>query len=453
MLIGAGCAGPATRPDGPRNVVVIIADDLGEGDLSCYGHPVIRTPAIDALAAGGTRFTRAYLTISSCSPSRASILTGLYPHETGAEDLHTPLPAEQRTLARKLRAAGWHTMAVGKWHLGPHEKKHWDDIAECPGARVADEAVRLLAARPRGRPFFAWIAPWDPHRPYDEPMPDPTDPATVVVPPYLPDHPLLRGDLAKYTDEIRRLDRHVGEIVDALRREGELDRTLIVVMSDNGMPFPRAKTTLYPSGIRTPFIVRAPGLVEAGAVSDALVSVVDLAPAILALAEGGQVRPGFLPAREAVFAEANWHDYEQFTRAVLDGRRLLVRNYYHDLPLWNSVDSIASPTWTALLEARKAGRLTPAQEFLFQAPRPFEELYDLRADPHCLVNVVGEAAHREVLDGLRLRLDGWRRETRDELPAVRRPDGWTREGEPLPHNQPWYDQWKQRGGRSVFDKF
>ncbi len=445
LLLLAGCAGAGRLPDAPRNVVVIIADDLGDGDLSCYGHPVIRTPAIDRLAAEGTRYDRAYLTISSCSPSRASILTGLYPHQTRAEDLHQPLPPDQVTVARRLRAAGWHTMAVGKWHLGPHEKAHWDRVVECPGAKLADEAVRLLAERPRGRPFFAWIAAWDPHRPYDEDLPDPSDPAKVVVPPYLPDHPLLRQDLARYYDEIRRFDRHVGEVVDSLRRAGELDRTIVVVMSDNGMPFPRAKTTLYPSGIRTPFIVRAPGLVPVGT-SKALASVVDLAAWIL------DPKPS-LPARELVFAEANWHDYEQFTRAVCDGRRLLVRNYYWDLPLWNSVDSIDSRTWAGMLEARKAGRLTPAQEFLFQAPRPFEELYDLEADPHCLANVVDRPEHRELLARLRTRLDNWRVETQDVMPAARTPDGWTREGAPLPHNQPWYDQWKQRGGKNAFDKF
>ena len=419
-------------------MVVFIADDLGEGDLSCYGHPVVRTPNIDRLAAEGTRYERAYLTISSCSPSRASILTGRYPHETRAEDLHAPLPADQATVARRLRERGWHTMAVGKWHLGPHEKAHWDRIAECPGAKVADETIRLLNERPAGRPFFAWVAHWDPHRPYDEDLPEPTDPAKVVVPPYLPDHPLIRQDLARYYDEIRRFDRHVGEVVDALRRQGELERTTIIVMSDNGMPFPRAKTTLYPSGIRTPLIVR--GLGTPG-VSRDLVSAVDLAASIL------ESKP--LPARDVVFAEANWHDYEQFTRAAIDERFLLVRNYYWDLPLWNSVDSIDSRTWKGFKESK----LTPAQAFLLQAPRPFEELYDLKADPHCLANVVDVPAHREALARLRTRLDNWRVETKDVMPAARTPDGWTREGEPLPHNQPWYDQWKKRGGRNAFDKF
>jgi arylsulfatase A-like enzyme len=463
-LLLAGCAAAPSRPPGAtRNVVVFIADDMGYGDLSCYGHPVLRTPNLDRLAAEGMRFDAAFLTISSCSPSRASILTGRYPHATGAPDLHQPLPAGQRTVARALGELGWHRAAVGKWHLGDAEKRNWDRIHEVGGAETAAAARRVLAERPKERPFFLWIATWDPHRPYDEPQPAPHDPAKVVLPPYLPDHPKIRAELAKYYDEIARLDRHVGEIRAALEAEGELDRTLIVFLSDNGMPFPRAKTTLYDSGIRTPFIARAPGLVPAGSVQKGLASVVDLAPTILELAgaapgpvQGRSLLPMLRDpgarTRDAVFAEANWHDYAQFTRSVRTDRWLLIRNYYWDVPLWNSVDSIDAPTWEGVLELRKAGKLTPAQDFLFTSPRPFEELYDLAADPHSLESVVDRPEHRAVLAGLRTRLDNWRVESVDVMPAERTPDGWTREGIPLPHNQPWYDRWK-KSGKNTLDRF
>lgn len=464
ILVLAGCAGSATRPEGaPRNVVIFIADDLGYGDLSVYGHPVLRTPNLDRMAAEGVRFDAAFLTISSCSPSRASILTGRYPHSTGAPDLHQPLPAGQRTLARALGELGWWRVATGKWHLGDAERRNWDRVEEVQGAETATSARRLLAERPKDRPFLLWIATWDPHRPFDEPQPSPQDPAAVVLPPYLPDHPKIRAEMAKYYDEIGRLDRHVGEIRAALEAEGELDRTMFVFLSDNGMPFPRAKTTLYDSGVRTPLIVRAPGLVPAGSVQKGLASVVDLAPTILELA-GASPGPAqgrsLLPmlrdpsarTRDAVFAEANWHDYAQFTRSVRTDRWLLVRNYYRDVPLWNSVDSIDAPTWQGVLELRKAGKLTPAQEYLFVAPRPFEELYDLEADPHSLVDVGSRPEHAAVLAGLRARLDRWRAETADALPSERKPDGWTREGIPLPHNQPWYDRWK-KSGKNTLDRF
>jgi arylsulfatase A-like enzyme len=458
-----GCAGaPGARPgDGRVNFLVFIADDQGEGDLGCYGHPVLRTPHIDRIAREGVRFDRAFLTISSCSPSRASLLTGRYPHSTGAGDLHQPLPADQKTVARYLRAAGYHCMAAGKWHLGDAERAQWDRIVECPGARTAEVALKLLAERPPGKPFFFWVASVDPHRPYgEEDVPVRYDPAQVVVPPYLPDHPEIRKELARYYEEISRFDAHVGRILEALEREGELDRTCVIYLSDNGMPFPRAKTTLYDSGIRTPLLVRYPPLAPPGGVRQGLVSGVDVAPTILDLAGiapdsmqgrsfAAMLRFPDAPGREAVFAEANWHDYAQFTRAVRTDRFLLVRNYYWDKPLWNSVDSIQSPTWAALLELERAGRLSAAQRFLFVEPRPFEELYDLGADPASLVNVADDPRFREELWRLRTRLDNWRVETGDVMPAVRRADGWTREGVPLPHNQPWYDEWRRRGASNL----
>jgi len=456
-----GCSTPAGGGR-PPNVLVFICDDLGEADLGCYGHPFLKTPNVDRLAAEGMRFDRMFLTISSCSPSRASILTGRFPHNTGAEDLHQPLPAGQRTVARALRDAGWHAFSVGKWHLGAAEKSNWDRVVECGGDEIAERTVAELRARPAGKPFFAWIATWDPHRPWDE-VPPAHDPAKVAVPPYLPEHPDIRKELAKYYDEIARIDRHVGEVRDELARLGEFDRSVFVFMSDNGMPFPRAKTTLYDSGIRTPFVVRAPGLVPAGTVQKGLASAIDLAPAILELAGLRQdsmqgrsllpmLRDARSPGRPAVFAEANWHDFDQFTRAVRTDRYLLVRNYYKERPLWNSVDSIHSPTWRAILSLRREGKLTPSQAYLFQEPRPFEELYDLATDPHAFRDLAGDPAHARPLAELRILLDHWRVETEDAMPREPTPDGWTREGVPLPHNQPWFERW-QKLGPAAFEKF
>ena len=447
------------------NILIFIADDQGEGDLSAYGHPVLRTPNMDRLAREGMRFDNAFLTISSCSPSRSSILTGRYPHSTGAEDLHMPLPADQRTIARRLRNEGYHNLSVGKWHLGEEERRHWDVVVDCPGRETAEQAVQALAERPKDRPFFFWGASKDPHRPFDEgAIAKPHDPDEVVVPPYLPDHPLIRRDLALYYDEVTRFDAHVGEILAELERQEALDETLIVYVSDNGMPFPRAKTTLYDSGIRTPLIVRLPGAIPAGSVQKGLFSIVDLAPTLLDMAgfdlESAQGRSRAVMLRDpeaqgrgAIYAEANWHDFEQFTRAVRTERFLLVRNYYWQRPLWNSVDSINSITWTGYLAAQRAGRLTAAQELLFREPRPYEELYDLQVDPMSLRSVAAKPRYRTALNRLRSMLDNWRVETDDVMPARPRRDGWTKDGVPLPHNQPWYERYIEAGGRSSFEKF
>jgi arylsulfatase A-like enzyme len=446
-------------------VIVMIADDLGENDLVCYGNEAGRTPNIDRLASEGMRFTRAFLTISSCSPSRCSILTGRYPHNTGAEDLHMPLPEDQWTIARYLKTVGYFCASVGKWHLGQAERAHWHRIAECQGEDMAERTKTVLAERTDGQPFFLWLASMDPHRPYqDETIKHPHDPAHVRVPPYLPDHPLIRRELAQYYDEISRFDGQIGIIRAHLESMGELDRTLIFFLSDNGMPFPRAKTTLYDSGIGTPLIARWPGQVAAGMVPSGLVSSLDLAPTILEVAGVAQDTMqgrSFLPilrdprakGRSMIFAEANWHDFEKFTRAARTDRYKLIRNYYWDTPLWNSVDSINSITWQGLLASKRAGNLTPAQAFLFLPERPYEEFYDLAADPFEMTNLVEAAGVRAELNHLRIALDNWRVVTRDTMPEERTRDGWTRDGDPLPHNQPWYDRFIEQGGTNRFDKF
>lgn len=463
LLLGlyANPLSAAPRP----NVIVMIADDLGENDLGCYGNEAVRTPNIDRLAAEGMRFKRAFLTISSCSPSRCSILTGRYPHNTGAEDLHMPLPDDQWTVARYLKAAGYFCASVGKWHLGQAERAHWHRVAEVQGEEMAERTKTVLAERSDDQPFFLWLASVDPHRPYQsDPTGMPHDPAGVRVPPYLPDHPFIRRELAQYYDEITRFDSQIGSIRAHLEEMGELDRTLIFFLSDNGMPFPRAKTTLYDSGIGTPFIARWPGQVPAGTVQSGLVSSLDLAPTILEVAgvpphsmQGssllGMLRDPQAKGRSMIFAEANWHDFEKFTRAVRTDRYKLIRNYYWDTPLWNSVDSINSITWQGMLESKRAGKLTPAQAFLFQPERPYEEFYDLAADPFEMTNLVEAAGVRAELNRLRLALDNWRVETRDTMPEERTRDGWTRDGDPLPHNQPWYDRFIEQGGTNRFDKF
>lgn len=449
----------------PPNFVIFIADDHGENDLGCYGNDRVRTPNIDQLASEGMRFTRAFLTISSCSPSRSSILTGRYPHNTGAEDLHMPLPADQYTLARYLQAAGYYCASVGKWHLGNPEKRNWNNVVECQAEVMAERTIEALRKRDTTKPFFYWVASIDPHRSYQEGAVDPPhSPDDVRVPPYLPDHPKIRKELALYYDEVSRFDQHIGQIRAELEHQGVLDNTVIIYVSDNGMPFPRAKCTLYDSGIHTPLIVRWPQHIPAGSVQTGLASTVDLAPTLMALAgvpqqsmEGINLAPMFFDAnvslRERVYSEANWHDFEKFTRSVRSPQFKLVRNYYWDTPLWNSVDSINSITWHGMLEARSAGELTPAQAFLFNPERPFEEFYDLDADPFELVNVIDDPNYRRIINELRADLDNWRTDTGDHMPETRRRDGWTRRGNPLPHNQPWYDRFIQQGGKNSFDRF
>ncbi len=467
-LVSFGCAErPERATPIPRpNLVLIIADDMGWNDSGAYGNLAVHTPNIDRLAEEGMRFDRAFLTASSCSPSRSSILTGRYPHATDAEQLHWPLPGNHLTLAEELRSAGYWCAAAGKWHLGDAVKDRFDVIrgastsgfvlpSGTPGgapARMVARAdpsgcgqwVPTLRARPRDRPFFLWLAAIDPHRGYEEGAFDPPhDPARVVVPPYLPDTPQTRADLALYYDEIARLDRHVGLVMDELAAQGVGDDTLVLFLSDNGRPFPRDKTTLYDGGIKTPWIVRWPALVKAGSVSQSLVSAVDIAPTFLELAdvETGPTFQGvsFAPVlrnpastvREHAFAEDHWHDYEDHGRAVTDGRYKLIRNDYFDLPGTPPADAGRSPTFQVMRTLRDQGRLSPAQRAVFTQPRPQYELFDLTSDPDELENLAEDPAFRDLRRRLEAALAEWAEDTDDTIPTVRTPDEFDREtGQP-----------------------
>ena len=304
-MIFAGFAAPALgQADTRPNIVFIIADDLAWDDLGCTGNPGVRTPNLDRLAKGGMRFTNAYLTISSCSPSRASIITSTYPHQTDAEQLHWPLPADRLTFVELLKASGYWTAAAGKWHLGNAVKDRFDEVREAdvsgfqlPTGEAAkagkivqkavgdarsgcDQWVPVLKARPTDKPFFLWLAALDPHRDYDEGILEhPHKPGDVRLPPYVADTPGSRRDYALYYDEITRLDRFVGDVMAELKEQNVADNTFVLFISDNGRPFPRDKTTLYDSGIKTPFIVHWPGRVGAGSRCNSLLSSVDIAPA------------------------------------------------------------------------------------------------------------------------------------------------------------------------------
>jgi len=447
----------------PPNFVVIIADDMSWDDCGAYGHPSIRTPNIDRLAEEGMRFDRAFLTISSCSPSRASIITGRYPHRTDAEELHWPLPGEQTTFTEQLRGAGYWCGAAGKWHLGDEVKDRFDTILaadtsgfQLPSGKAAETGkfvettagdersgcadwVPLLRERPRDKPFFAWLAALDPHRPYDrELVADQYQASDVRLPPYHPDHEEVRKDYLDYYAEITRLDRFVGNVIDELKQQGVADNTFVLFLSDNGRPFPRDKTTLYDSGIRTPFLVRFPKMVKPGAVCSTLVSSIDIAPTVLELAQVAipasvdgvsfvrQLEKPESVSRKYAFAEKNWHDFEDHVRAVRDVRFKYIRNYYDDLPNTPPADAVRSPTFVYMKARHEQGKLAEPFQACFQAPRPSEELYDTWADPHEVRNLVLIPEFSEQLAEMRQALRDWETQTGDAPPELRTADEFDR---------------------------
>jgi N-sulfoglucosamine sulfohydrolase len=457
---------PPANDEQPPNVVLMIADDMAYHDCGPMGHPHIKTPNLDRLASEGMTFDQVFLTCSSCSPSRASMITCRYPHLTDAEQLHWPLPEEQQTFVELLTEAGYYTAASGKWHLGQPTKDDFSLVDEAStsgfqlqtddrGQAIAmsDENnasgcanwVRVLSERPEDRPFFMWFAALDPHRDYaPNTIPQPHQPEDVVLPPFIPDTLEVRKDFAMYYDEISRLDFYVGAVLDELERQGVADNTVVMFTSDNGRPFPRCKTTILDSGIRTPLIVRWPGQVPEATRTDALISSIDFGTTILEITglEPAERMLGrsFLavlkepqsPHREFIFAEHNWHDFDAYQRGVRTDRFKYIRNFDHELTLSPPADAVRSPTFRAMLELKEKGQLSSHHWQCFEQPRAEEELYDLKNDPDELVNVAKNPQYRETLERLRRELQRWREETRDAELTVRAPDEFDRiTGEPL----------------------
>ena len=449
----------------PPNIILIIADDMNWDDCGAYGHPNIKTPNIDQLAEDGLRFERAYLTASSCSPSRASIITGLYPHNTGAEQLHWAIPPGKTTFVQALKAGGYFTAAAGKWHMGQHIRDHFEVIHEAnkagfqlptgteenPPKMIASEPsgcehwITTLQARPKDRPFFMWLAALDPHREYDEGviLDSPHLLTDVVVPPYLPNIPAVREDLRKYYDEIGRLDAYVGEVVAELDAQGISENTVIIFMSDNGRPFPRDKTTLYEGGIKTPFLVKWPKVVAPRSITKSLISAIDIAPTILDMAEVPvpssfeglsfikTLKDPEWETRKFAYAEDHWHDYEDHGRAVFTHEWKLIRNDYYDLAGTPSADVGRSPTYKAMKEWQQQNRLNDAQLATFRKPRPPYELYNLVNDPNELHNLAYDSAYIEIRDQFIERHHQWSKASNDYLPTKRTPDEFDRlTGEP-----------------------
>ncbi len=436
-------------------------------DAGAYGNPHIRTPNLDSMAANGMKFTNAFLTTSSCSPSRASLITGMYPHQTDAEQLHMPIPAAKITFIEKLRNDGYWTAQAGKWHMGDAIMDRFDFLAsekafldkatdgETPDLPASDGSgchlwLPTLNHRPDNKPFFLWLAAVDPHRPYSEGIisrPHTTD--EVIVPPYLPDTPDVRRDLALYYDEISRLDNYLGKIIAELESEGIEENTLILFISDNGRPFPRDKTTMYDGGIKTPFILQWPAVVKPGTISASMVSAVDIAPTFLKIAgiEPGDnfVGKDFSPiltdpdkeVREFIFAQAHWHDFERMYRAVRDKRYKYIRNFFPDLPNTPPADALRSLTFRSMLELKDKGKLNEAQMNVFVVPTPKEELYDTENDPYELHNLASDPAFNDVLESKRRILRGYMDAANDNIPETRTPDEYDRwTGEPFP-NRKW----------------
>lgn len=434
LLLQTAAYGENARP----NFIIFIADDVSWDDFDAYGNRDVKTPEIDRLAANGLRFDNVYLTASSCSPSRNSILLGRYPHNTGAAELHTQPPLDLLSFPELLKENGYHTVHSGKYHQGEFSERAFVEIHRDPEAiEDGGEGMWLtnIRERPRDKPFFMWFAALDAHREWGEnELSGAHAPGELTPPFYLADGEATKKDLAQYYDEVYRFDHHIGLVVEELREQDALGNTVIIVMADNGRPFPHSKTRVNDRGMKTPFIICYPDEIPGQQQSSSLVSVIDIAPTILEMA-GIDVPESFQgrsfqvllddpdqPFRNYVFAEHNWHDYEAHERMVRNREFMYILNSRPQKPQMGPADAVGSPAFEDLQRLRAEGELSAIQADVFVVPRAKEELYDLSQDPLQLVNIASVPAYQDELETMRGVLSRWMEPTGDSIPAKLTPD-------------------------------
>lgn len=443
MLISCARA-QISRP----NFVIIIGDDVGYYDIGTYGSSQVATPQIDRIAKEGIQFNNVFLTASSCSPSRASIISGRYPHNTGAAELHTHLSDEIITFPGLLRQQGYYTAASGKWHLGPHARKDFDKVQDKNseiGEGGEDGWVETLRQCPTDKPFFLWLAAKDAHRPWEvNKFSGSNSPNEIKTTPALLSSKTTIADVANYYDEITRFDYFVGLIDNELKAKNVYENTVIIIMSDNGAPYPHAKARLYDQGMRTPFIIKWPEKILNPSVSDALISAVDIAPTIIDLAGLKQsktfqgrsfanlLKNPHHRFRRYIFGEHNWHDFEALERSVRTKDYLYILNLRPALKNTGAADVVDEDYFRELIQAKKKGTLSPQQLEPFQLPRPLEELYYIPADSFQYNNVAADNKYKSQLKRHRQKLRKWKKQTLDTYPSELTPDWFDRDtGEPL----------------------
>jgi N-sulfoglucosamine sulfohydrolase len=423
------------------NIIYVHSHDTGRY-VQPYGHAV-PAPNFQRLADGGVLFRQAFCAAPTCSPSRASLLTGQSAHNSGMLGLaHRgfALKDYSQHLIHTLRAAGYHSTLIGVQHVARDAATiGYDQVLETRGQAeyVVPHATEFLDRAP-AQPFFVSIGFDESHRPFHKAGPD-EDPRFTLPPASLPDTPRVREDMADFKASVRVLDRGVGAVLDALDRNGLADNTLVICTTDHGIAFPGMKCSLTDRGIGVLLIMRGPGGFEGGKVVDAMVSHIDIFPTICELL--GLDAPAWLQGHsilplirdqtadinDEIFAEVTYHAAYDPQRAVRTTRWKYIRRFddrdRHVLP--NVDDSPSKDVW---LEHGWQDR-----------PIPREQLYDLVFDPGESHNLAADPTYGQALAEMRERLDRWMRRTDDPLldgPVPLPPGGVANDVDALSPNSP-----------------
>ena len=422
-----------TRP----NIVWIIPDDMS-ANFSCYGETAIETPHVDALAQRGVKFSNAFVTAPVCSTCRSAFITGMYQtsigahhHRSGRGEKKILLPENIQLVPKLFQDAGYHTsisgwpIAKGKmgktdynfeWDKAVYDSNTWKERED---DQPFFHQVQTPGGKLRGKDQEGWDkVQANAKAQFGEITPD----SAVELPPYYPALPELVRDWAAYLDSVRLTDAMVGEVLAELEKDGLLENTLVIFMTDHGISHARGKQFLYEEGIHVPLVIAGPGI-EAGTVRKDVVEHIDIAA--LSLGAAGIDVPDWMQARdilaenyaprEAAFSARDRCDETvDHMRSVRTRDFKYIRNFLPQRPyLQPCAYKDAKQILITLREANAAGTLDETQQLLFREVRPEEELYDLKTDPHEIHNLAEDPAFADELATMRQRLDTWMEETND----------------------------------------
>jgi len=432
---GAAADRRAARGRRKPNILLIIADDQTWRDNGCYGHSDVKTPNIDALAAGGMRFTRAFTATAMCAPTRQQLYTGLFPVRNGAYPNHSKVYPGTKSIVHHLKALGYRVGLLGKKHFGPPES--------FPFESVAKKAMAAFVTRDREQPFCLVYCSHSPHLPWSAGDASAYDPEKLTLPPYLVDTPETRRALCKYYAEITDFDREVGECTALLRDAGSEDNTIFLYTSEQGAQMPHGKWTCYDVGLHVALVIRWPARVKAGSVARAMVQYVDVVPTLIEAAGGAPKgidtgRPDAASRRgfdgrsflNVLLGKTDKHNDVVYgahtTRGIIAGSECYpvrsIRTETHKY-IWNPnhetafhnvlIERDSGKYWSSWVAKAKTDKHAAKIVGMYEH-RPAEELYDLRKDPFELNNLAGEAKHAELKASLRRKLEAWMKQQGDE---------------------------------------
>jgi arylsulfatase A-like enzyme len=439
----------AERP----HIVVFLSDDHTLRDCSVYGAKGIATPNLQRLADAGMTFENAFVVSPSCAPSRAALLTGLLPQHNGAEANHAAPRADLKKLPAYFQELGYQVVAFGKVGHYAQTKDYGFDLARHFTYHedvAVGEAVKWLATRKSAKPLALFVGTNWPHVPWPAETPG-SDATKLEVPPNHVDTPATREWRARYVAAVQTMDRELGLVLDAVRRELG-DNTLFLHTSDHGAQWPFAKWTLYDDGLRTPLIISWPGKIAPGRRTAAMVSWLDILPTLIEVADGtvpeGLDGRSFLPVlfgkttnhRDRTFATHSGDGannvYPSRALRTLDGWKY-IRNLHPEFRFTTHITTGGGDSgyWASWVKAA-ATDATASMLVKRYMERPAEELYRVTDDPFEQQNLAAEPAHAERLAAMRAELDEWMRATGDAQKVFGPPNLLSEpERKTLPKNQ------------------